>query len=146
MTTTGPDVQPPAQPGQPYQAWGPGQQPVPPTPPPSGKGGAKKWGSVAGAVVIAGGVAAFRLTGGFGGDPGVGDCVQMEGETDFSEVDCDSADAQYRIVGVDEKKQGYEAFQADPDVCSAFADWEAALWIEDTVGATGTTYCAVPTA
>jgi hypothetical protein len=102
MTQTGPDVQPPAQPGQPYQQWGLDQQQqlaTPPVPAPAGKSKAKKIASIAGAVVIAGGLGAWRLTGGFADDPGVGDCVQMQGETSFDVVDCSSADAQYTIVG-----------------------------------------------
>src|SRR3712207_1253383 len=79
MTQTGPDVQPPAPPGHPYQAWAPGEQhPGAPAQPPA-RSGAKKWVSLAGTVVVAGGVAAFQLTGGFGAsDPSVGDCVQMQ--------------------------------------------------------------------
>ena len=131
-----------AQPGAADAGWAP-QQAAPATPE---KKGLKKVlpivGSVAGAAVVLGiGGAVFGF-----GDPEVGDCVQMQGETDFEQVDCDSADAQYRIVGVDDKKQGYEAFQDDPEVCTGFADAEAARWIEDAVGAEGTTYCAVPTA
>jgi hypothetical protein len=147
MTQTGPDVQPPAQPGQPYQQWGPDQQQqlaTPPAPAPA-KSKGKKIGSIAGAVVVAGGIAAFRLTGGFGADdPSVGDCVQMQGETSFDVVDCSSADAQYRIVGKDDKKLTYETFQTDDAVCTAFAETEAALWTGDPVGAEGTTWCAVP--
>jgi hypothetical protein len=147
MTQTGPDVQPPAQPGQPYQQWGPGQQPATPPAVPAAKSGkGKKIASIAGAVVVAGGFAAFRLTGGFADDPSVGDCVQMQDEKSFDVVDCGSADAQYRIVGKDEKKQTYETFQSDDAVCTAFAEAEAALWTEDAIGAEGTTWCAVPAA
>jgi len=149
MTQTGPDVQPPAQPGQPYQQWGPDQQQqlaTPPVPAPAGKSKGKKIASIAGAVVIAGGLGAWRLTGGFADDPSVGDCVQMQGETSFDVVDCSSADAQYKIVGKDEKKQTYESFQSDDSVCSGFAEAEAALWIGDAIGAEGTTWCAVPAA
>jgi hypothetical protein len=143
MTQTGPDVQPP---GQPYQQWGPDQQQLatPPVPAPAGKSKGKKIASIAGAV--AGGLGAWRLTGGFADDPGVGDCVQMQGETSFDVVDCSSADAQYKIVGKDEKKQSYESFQADDSVCSGFAEAEAAFWTEDAIGADGTTWCAVPVA
>jgi hypothetical protein len=146
MTQTGPDVQPPAQPGQPYQQWGPDQQ-QPATPPAPAKSNVKKWGSIAGAVVVAGGLAAFRLTGGFGaGDPSVGDCVQMQGETDFEVVDCTSADAEYKVVGIDEKEQTFADSQNDPETCAKFPEWEVALWIGDTITEPGTTYCAVPAA
>jgi hypothetical protein len=146
MTQTGSDVQPPAQPGQPYQQWGPDQQPATSPAPAPAKSKGKKIASIAGAVVLAGGFAAFRLTGGFADDPSVGDCVQMQDEKSFDVVDCGSADAQYRIVGKDEKKQSYESFQADDNVCTAFAEAEAAFWTEDAIGAEGTTWCAVPTA
>jgi hypothetical protein len=147
MTQTGPDVQPPAQPGQPYQQWGPDQQPATPPVPAPAKSKGKKIASIAGAVVVAGGLAAFRLTGGFGaGDPSVGDCVQMQGETDFEVVDCTSADAEYKVVGIDQKEQTFVDSQNDPETCAKFPEWEVALWIGDTLTEPGTTYCAVPAA
>jgi hypothetical protein len=135
MTQTGPDVQPPA------------QQPATPPAAAPAKSNAKKWGSIAGAVVVAGGLAAWRLTGGFGaGDPSVGDCVQMQGETDFEVVDCTSADAEYKVVGIDEEEQTFADSQNDPETCAKFPEWEVALWIGDTITEPGTTYCAVPAA
>src|SRR4051812_36524853 len=147
MTQTGPDVQPPAEPGPSYQQWGPEAQPTTPPVPAPARSKAKKWGSLAGTVVVAGGFAVFRLTGGFGtDDPSVGDCVQMDGETSFDVVDCSSADAQYRIVGKDDTKLTHETFQTDDTVCTAFAETEVALWTADSVGPEGTSWCAVPVA
>ncbi|NYJ03820.1 LppU/SCO3897 family protein [Petropleomorpha daqingensis] len=144
MTTTGPDVQPPAQPGQPYQQWGPDQQQqlaTPPAPAPA-KSNVKKWGSIAGAVVVAGGLAAFRLTGGFGaGDPSVGDCIEPDGSS-FDMVACDDEAAAYKIVGVEEKKQNYGDFQNDPDVCASFPTAVYAAWYGDQLTEDGTVYCA----
>jgi hypothetical protein len=142
MTQTGPDVQPPAQPGQPYQQWGPGQQPAtPPTPAPA-KSNVKKWASLAGTVVVVGGVAAVRLTGGFGlGDPSVGDCIQ-ESSDSFDVVDCDSSDAQYKIVGIEKDEQTFEEASANADsLCLAFPETTYVSWYGDE-GGDGKVYCA----
>ena len=146
MTQTGPGTPPPAQPGQPYQAWGAGQQPPPPfgQPPvaPPAKSNAKKWASLAGSVVVAGGVAAFSLTGGFGlGDPEVGDCIEPGGNS-FNLVDCGAEEAQYRIVGVEEKQQNYADFQADPDVCLTFPTAVYAAWYGGELTDAGSVFCA----
>ena len=100
MTTS--DVQPAApQPGAPGNEWA--------TPPvqEEKKSGAKKWAALAGTVAVVGVGAAYSLTGGFGiGDPKVGDCVQMAGETDFEAVACDdrrgrAEDRRHRRAGDD---------------------------------------------
>lgn len=93
---------------------------------------------------MAGGLAAARI-GLFGADdPEVGDCAQPQGAERFEVVDCDSAEAQFTIVGKDGAKRSYEEFQADDSVCASFATAERALWTEDGVGGDGTTWCAVP--
>jgi hypothetical protein len=145
MTYTGPDVQPPAQPGQPYQQWGPDQQqqqgtPFTPAPAKSGKG--KKIGSIAGAVVVAGGLAAFKLTGGFGtGDPAVGDCIH-ETASSFDVVACDDAEAQYKIVGVEKQEQTFEEASANADnLCVDHPETTYLAWYGDD-GGDGKVYCA----
>jgi hypothetical protein len=142
MTQTGPDVQPPAQPGQPYEQWGPDQQAVTPPPPAPAKSNVKKWGSVAGAVVLAGGIATFKLTGGFGlTDPSVGDCIEPSGNS-FDIVACDDEAAQYKIVGAEDKKQTYADFQNDPDTCLSFPTAVYAAWYGSEITEKGTVYCA----
>jgi hypothetical protein len=147
MTQTGPDVQPSAEPGQPYQSWGPGQQPagqptVPPAAPATKSGKGKKIASIAGAVVVAGGAAAFKLTGGFGiGDPSVGDCIQ-ETASSFEVVDCDAAEAQYKILGVEKEEQTFEAASAGSDsLCLDFPATTYLAWYGDD-GGEGKVYCA----
>lgn len=122
---------------------GPGGATAVPGSPAPTKKSPRKW--VAGvvtlvAVVLAGG----RVFGLFGtGDPDVGDCVQMKGETSFSVVDCNSSKAQYKIVGVEKTKQTYGDFQKDDSVCSGFPSAEAALWTGEQTEK-GTVYCAAP--
>ena len=139
MTHPGPEHAAPAESGPTADAQ---QSPV------EKKTGAKKWASLAGTVAIVGAGAAYQLTGGFGiGDPKVNDCVQMKGDTDFDVVDCGSADAQYKIVGIDDQKMKYPDFQdaaAADTICTAFQTWEVALWIGDVLTEPGTIYCSEP--
>jgi len=138
MTTS--DVQPTApQPGTPGNEWA--------TPPAQEekKSGAKKWAALAGTVAVVGVGAAYSLTGGFGmGNPEVGDCVQMAGETDFEAVACDDPAAELKIVGIDEQEMTRSEFDAAgvEDICVDFATTEAALWIGDVMTQPGTIYCA----
>ena len=103
---------------------------------------------MAGTVAVVGVGAAYQLTGGFGiGDPKVNDCVQMKGDTDFDVVDCGSADAEYKIVGIDDEKMKYPDFQdaaAADEICTDFQTWEVALWIGDVLTEPGTIYCSEP--
>jgi hypothetical protein len=96
-------------------------------------------------VAVAGvvGIGALGSFLGFG-DPEVGDCVQMQGETDFDVVDCGSSDAQYRIVGIEAEEQTYPAFMADPETCAEFLSTEVALWIGALETEPGSVYCAEP--
>jgi hypothetical protein len=132
----GSEVQPPAQPA------------VQPPVEPEKKSGAKKWLSVAGTVAVVGIGAAYSLTGGFGiGDPEVGDCVQMTSDTDFDVVDCGAAEAEYKIVGIDEDEMTYPDFEdavAADTACAEFRTWEVALWIGDLETEPGTIYCSAP--
>jgi hypothetical protein len=137
MTTS--DVQPAGrQPGAPADEWA-----TPPGEPK--KSGAKKWAGLAGTVAVVGVGAAYSLTGGFGiGDPKVGDCVQMVGDTSFEAVGCDDAEAEMRIVGIDEQEMTRAEFDVAgvDEICADFATTEAVLWIGDVMTDPGTIYCA----
>jgi hypothetical protein len=125
----GSETQPPAQ-----------QPPVQPE-----KSNTKKWLAIAGTVAVVGIGGAYTLTGGFGiGAPKVDDCIQTVGETDFEVVDCDSSDADYKIIGIMDEKQTEDEFMADTETCSEWADaTEYAYW-ESTgfISAKGSVYCA----
>ncbi|SFL39187.1 LppU/SCO3897 family protein [Geodermatophilus ruber] len=143
-----PGAWPPPQPG----AWPPPQQgawaPQPAGAPAEGAPApkrAKKWLRVAVPVVVAGVVGTGVLGNALGlGDPEVGDCVQMQGTTDFEVVDCGSAEAEYRIVGIEDEEQTYPDFMADVDTCADFPATEAALWIGGMETEPGTVFCAEP--
>ena len=146
MTHPGPEATPPGeQPGTfPAAAAGtmaPDQQGAPLAPE---KKGLPKWVPIAGSVAVAGVLGLGSLTGWFGaGDAGVGDCIQLTGETDFEVVDCDGDTAEYRIVGVEDEQQTYPAFMADVDSCAEFATTEVALWEgSDMITEKGDVYCA----
>lgn len=127
MTYPGTDVPPPVQPAA--EA-------------PAEKSGAKKWLPIAGSVAAVGVLGVGSMTGWFGiGDPKVGDCVQMQGETSFEVVDCDAEDAEFKIVGIQEGKQTYPDFQADENSCAEFPKWEVALWSGEMTEE-GMVYCA----
>ncbi len=143
MTHPGSDYAAPGQPGTPQGAWAAREN----APQPEKKSGAKKWASLAGTVAVVGAGAAYQLTGGFGiGDPKVDDCVQMKGDTDFTVVDCGSAEAEMKIVGIDEKELTRPDFEtADVnDICASFPKTEYVLWIGDMVTEPGTIYCTEP--
>jgi hypothetical protein len=126
----------PAQPADPAAG-----QPVPPQPEP--KSGLKKLLAVGGPIVGAGLVGVASLTGFFGaGDPEVGDCVQENGDS-WDVVDCGSAEAQFKVIGVEGEQQSYNDFQDDPKTCTDFPKAQFFMWIGPD-GALGTVYCAQP--
>ena len=108
--------------------------------------GLKKILPAVGSIAAAGIVGVGALTGGFGfGDPEVGDCVQMKGETSFDVVDCGADEAEYKIVGIHDEELNWPAFEeaaAVDEVCQDFATWEVALWIGDLETEPGTIYCS----
>ncbi len=75
-------------------------------------------------MAVAGILGAGSLTGWFGlGDPKVGDCVQMQGETSFEVVDCAAAEAEYKIVGIEAEEMTWPDFEAaatDETICEEF--------------------------
>ena len=112
---------------------------------PAGKKGLKKLLPAVGSVAAAGIVGVGALTGGFGfGDPEVGDCVQMQGETSFEVVDCGSGDAESRIVGIEDEEVNYAEFMADDSLCTSFEKTEYVLWTGELETEPGTIYCTEP--
>jgi hypothetical protein len=143
-----------SQPGTPDGAWTPPAGPVlglaatadagwaPQQEAPAKQKGLRKILPIVGSVVAAGVIGVGALGLGFG-DPEVGDCVQTKGDTDFDVVDCGASEAEYKIVGIEDKQQTYPDFMADENVCAGFAQAEMALWMgADTEE--GTAYCAEP--
>ena len=113
---------------------------------PAEKKGLKKVLPIVGTVAAVGIAAASWLTGGFGsGEPEVGDCVAMKGETSFDVVDCGADEAEYKIVGIQDEELNWPDFEeaaAVDQVCQDFATWEVALWIGDLETEPGTIYCS----
>lgn len=146
-------------PGQPWgqqgQPWGQQGQPGPGQPW-SGqqafhqldpqKAGARKWlpivGGLVGLLVVV-----SLLVNGFGGDPEPGDCVQNTA-ADIEVVDCDSDDADYRVVGEDEERDDLtqSEFMSNDDTCSQFDGVVYQVWIGalDDDDAEGDIYCLGP--
>ncbi len=108
------------------------------------KAGARTWlpiaGGVIGVLVVLG-----LLVNGFGAsDPEVGDCVQRAGDG-IEVVDCDSSEAQYRVVGLDEERADLtqSEFYGTDSTCSQFTGITQQVWIGplDDSGASGDIYC-----
>jgi hypothetical protein len=143
-----PGQQPPA--GQPW-----GAPPQPGTPQPFGATGAqafgqpdapqkpkRKWLPIIGGL-IAVVVVLIALTSFFGaGEPEVGDCIQQTGESDFNIVDCDSSDAERKVVGVDGDMTG-DKFRDAPveDLCTDFPETTFVLWSGSDESEDGHVYC-----
>jgi hypothetical protein len=158
-------------PGQPYpgqqppagQPWGAPQQPgypqagypqQPGTPQPFGATGAQAFGAPAPQkpkrrwLPIVGGVIALivvlsaltNLLG--GGDPKVGDCIQQTGDSNFETVDCDSSDAERKVVGIDDDMTGDEFRDAPAEqLCTDFPDTTFVLWSGSDESEDGHVYC-----
>ena len=102
----------------------------------------RKRGALAVLIVCAG----FGVPGLVAGldDPAVGDCVTADGSTSFELVECDTAEAQYRIVGAEDDLRSKEDFDAGTDVCAAFPTTGISLWEPIPRSLGGTVYCAEP--
>lgn len=149
MPPQDPGFPPPQQPpGDQYQ----GQQYPPDGAPPPEK---KKRGKLAivGGVLIAIVVAVVvRVVIGsvLGGadNPEVGDCVNGAFNPDDIEVvDCGSSDAAWEVIGVhgDMSEADFDAIVASQDtstICTAFPEWENAIWFGDQ-GGDGEVFCVV---
>jgi hypothetical protein len=148
--------------GQPYpgqqpaagqQPWGTPQQPG--TPPPFGGSGAQAYGQPAAPqkpkrrwLPIVGGVIALIVVLGAlanflgAGDPEVGDCIQQTGDSDFTTVDCDSSDAERKVVGVDDDMTGDEFRDAPAEqLCVDFPETTFVLWSGSDESKDGHVYC-----
>jgi hypothetical protein len=137
MTHPGPEYPTPGQPGTFDGAT------AAPQAQPEKKSNTKKWASLAGTIAVVGVGAAYTLTGGFGvGDPKVNDCLHMESESEFEVVDCDSSDAEAKVVGIEDEKQTEDEFNNDPTFCEAFETAEGAVWYQNgMITEKGTVYC-----
>lgn len=67
----------------------------------------------------------------------VGDCIQQTGTDSVKIVGCDSADAQFRVLGIVEKQT---QFGARLGACKDFPEATSAYW-EGRKNSTGTLYC-----
>jgi hypothetical protein len=129
------------QPGYPQQGGFPppggpqyGQQPA--------SSGAPKWLiPVIGGVILV--VAVVVLAALFLGSttPEAGDCLRQASAEELEIVDCDSDDAEFRVIGIQDGQQTQEEYFADPETCAEFPETLQAFWVEDSDGQ-GTVYCA----
>lgn len=123
----------------------PGSGPHPPAQPyvtPGPPSRLRRWGGLAGGVVVAGVVGASWLGPG-AADPEVGDCVAATGESTWEKVDCGDAAAEARVVGIEEERQTEEEFMADADTCAQFPTAAMFLW-SGAIGQSGSVLCAEP--
>jgi hypothetical protein len=150
--------QPPAgQPG-PAQPWSapqgaPGAQPW--SAPQGAPGGApafgapvqpkkrNKWLPIVGGIVAVLVVLGVLSTVLGAGDPKVGDCINAADSTSYETVDCNSADAQYRVVGTDADMTGAE-FDATPpeEMCTDVPSATVVLWSGTNQDEDGHVFCA----
>jgi hypothetical protein len=121
-----------------------------PAPPRSRLGLKIALGVVAGVVVLA--VAGVVLIASLLGDdvPEVGDCLtHSEDPTEMEVVDCDAAEAVWRVIGNDGTWTEREFDEATrEEVCQAFPDWRNALWLgeqTDDLSGEGEVVCLAPT-
>ena len=77
------------------------------------------------------------------GDPEVGDCLQQSGLSEFETVDCDSAEAQYRVEGTDEDMTygEMESRVNDDSACPDVNNWTVALWVGEDEAEEGKVFC-----
>jgi len=144
----------PQQPGQPGQPWGAPQGPGTP----QGPGGAQAFGQPQPApakrnklLPIIGGLVAlvvaasllFSLFG--GGDPDVGDCIRQESFTEVEIVDCDSDEAEYKVLATDGEMTGDEFDAASvEELCTDESETTGIFWLGEDQAEDGTVYCAGP--
>lgn len=82
--------------------------------------------------------------------PEVGDCVNGAlTPNDIEVVDCGSSDAAWEVIGVhgDMSEADFDAIVASQDtstICTAFPEWENAIWFGDP-GGDGEVFCVVGT-
>ena len=130
----GPDGQP-LQPG----AYPPAGGFQPQVAQPAKKGG--RWGRIlltVGIAIVVAVISALWRNGVFDSPTmKAGDCVQQTGSDSVKVVDCSSADAQYTVLGIQEKTTQASARLG---ACSQWPDTDSVYWEGRQTG-TGTTYC-----
>ncbi|MGY2065679.1 hypothetical protein [Blastococcus sp. SYSU DS0619] len=134
------------QPGQPAGGWVPPQGGATPVGQPEQKGGAAKKVLLAvGGVLVALVVVGLLVSMLGRTEPEVGDCLRNAVGENVEFVDCDSADAEARIVGIDEQELDYAEFN-NPEtlVCADFPEALDAVWVGEDQEEPGTVYCAAP--
>ncbi|RBY97924.1 hypothetical protein DQ237_03245 [Blastococcus sp. TF02-8] len=131
------------QPGQPAGAWTPPGGATPAGEPAKKPSAAKKILPAVGAVAIAGVLFAgnnsdwFGLTG-----IKVDDCVT--GGTEIEEVDCDSDDAEAKVVGIEDEEMSFDDAQQSEETCLDFETADSFLWEgaeDDSTSEPGKIYC-----
>ncbi|MGY2082417.1 hypothetical protein [Blastococcus sp. SYSU DS0539] len=138
--------QQPGQPGQPAGGWVPPQGGATPTGEPEKRGGvARKVLLAVGGVLVVLVVVGLLVSMLGAGEPEVGDCVLNPTGEEVEIVDCGSAEAEARIVGIDEQEIDYTEF-AKPEtiVCADFPEALNAIWVGADQEEPGTIYCAEP--
>ncbi len=112
-------------------------------PPPTSKSKVGKWAAIAGGILalLVIGLVALAFLG--GGDPEVGDCLSEENQ-ELSVVDCDDADAAWRLVGIQEGEQSYDEYLEDPATCEDFLpETTQSFWVGENgdQSGQGVVYC-----
>lgn len=145
------------QPPYPPQGQQPGHPPQGGFPPPGGahaggpqygqqpaKSGAPKWLiPVIGGVILV--VAVVVLAALFLGSTKAeaGDCLRQSGSDELEIVDCDSDEAEFKVIGIQDGQQTQDEYLADPETCIDFPDSVQSFWVEDSDGQ-GDVYCVEP--
>jgi hypothetical protein len=93
-------------------------------------------------VLAAVAVGAFLLLGG-SGEPEIGDCIGIGSDGQAETVDCDSSDAQFKVIGKQDGEQTYEEYLSDDSTCAGVEGTVQAVWF-GAEGEKGTVYCAGP--
>lgn len=145
----GPDQpfeQQPGQPGQPVGGWVPPPVGATPVGQPEEKGGGARKALLAVAGVLVAFVVVGLLFSMLGAaEPEVGDCVRNPVGSEVEIVDCDSAEAEARIVGADEQEIDYTEFEKpETIVCAEFPAALNAIWVGNDREEPGRIYCAEP--
>jgi hypothetical protein len=112
---------------------------APQPPPPAKKGGVLKRILLTVGVAIVAIVVGILVRSGVFDSPSmkVGDCVQQTGTDSVKVVACDSADAQYKVLGIVEKQSQISARMG---ACKAFPETTSVYW-EGRNNSSGTVYC-----
>lgn len=149
MSHPGPDGTPEGQQpaaAQPVGGWVPPPAGATPGGRPEEKGGGASKALLAGAGVLVAVVVVGLLVSMRGpAAPVVGDCMRNPVGSEVEIVDCDSAEAEARIVGADEQEIDHTEFEKpETIVCAGFPEALNAIWVGNDREEPGTIYCAEP--